>query len=298
MTQHLEMMKLLVLCLAISMIGCGWKDMEGWSSYAVWSDDDTAVVGVYEYFEGKNTVTHLKKRSIKSEVYLMPYGAHDGEPRLLMPQRAGRIDKLFFMSSAGYLIVNREDRLEELDDGMNQMSQFSVDKVSLDGTVESLGSRQALTMISCDAEGQSATTTGEVVTAYPSPDGGLIARVETNTTCQRQTATITFLDAETLSAIGEPFSTSHTVGQQLGITDYSWLENGRFAQVTSSFRGPEGNSYAPNTEPENISSMPYDCFFPATTSSDTNAAGSSVSTREGVVEVSNSEHGQATFGCP
>ncbi len=296
---HQSHFKLLLgLCLATSMIGCGWKDMEDWSSHAVWSDDDAAVVGVYEYFEGKNTVTHLKKRSIKSEVYLMPYGAHDGEPRLLMPQRPGRISKLFFMRTAGYLIVNREDRLEELDDGMNQMSHFYVDKVGLDGTVESLGSRQALTMISCDAEGQSATTTGDVITAYPSPDGGLIARVDTNTSCQRQTATITFLDPLNLSTVGEQFTTSHNVGQHLGITDYSWLENGRFAQVTTSFRGPAGNSYAPGTEPEDISGMPYDCFFPATTSSDINAAGEYVNTSDGMVQISTSEHSQPTFGCP
>ena len=47
------------------------------------------------------------------------------------------------MRTADYLIVNRENRLEDLDDGMNQVSHFYVDKVHTNGAVESLGNRQA-----------------------------------------------------------------------------------------------------------------------------------------------------------
>ena len=288
----------MTLGIASITIGCGWKDMEAWSSQAVWSDDDNAVAGVYEYFEGKNTVTHLKKRDIKSEVYLMTHGSHSGEPQLLMSRKPGRVNQLFFMRTADYLIVNRENRLEDLDDGMNQVSHFYVDKVHTNGAVESLGNRQALSMISCDDEGQSATTTGQVLAAYPSPNAELIALVETDTTCQRQVSTITFLNASTLRSVGEPFTKTLTVGQHLGITEYAWLENGRFAQVTSSFSGPEGSSYAPDTAPEDISEMPYDCFFPSTTSSDTNANGEYVSLVDGLVTVSSSEFAQPTFGCP
>ena len=78
---------LMTLGIASITIGCGWKDMEAWSSQAVWSDDDNAVAGVYEYFEGKYTVTHLKKRDIKSEVYLMTHGSHSGDPQLLMSRK-------------------------------------------------------------------------------------------------------------------------------------------------------------------------------------------------------------------
>lgn len=292
-------LKWVLLCLMTTLaMGCGWKEMEQWNHYAVWSDDDSAVAGVYEYFEGKNTITHLKKRSIESEVYRMTYGAFDREPRLLVPRRPGRITKLFYMQSAGYLIVNREDRLEELDDGMNQMSHFYTDKVTLDGRVVSLGDRRALTMISCDPDGQSSTTTGDVLMAYPSPDGGLIAQVSTETNCQRQSTTITFLDADTLESVGEAFTRSKAVTQTLGITDYAWLENGRFAQITMSFQGPTGNSYAPNTAPETISGMPYDCFFPATTSSDTNALGDYVNVLDGMVQTSGPQANAVSFGCP
>ena len=271
--------------------------MEGWSGYAVWSDDDAAVVAVYEYFEGKNSVTHVRKRNIESEIFLMPYGAFDDEPEQVAARSPGRVTRLFFMRSAGYLIVNREDRQEELDDGMNEMSDYYVDKVSLDGTVTRLGSKRALTMISCDAEGQSSTTTGDVITAYPSPDGSLIARVDTDTNCQRQKATITFLAADTLRRIGTPFTTTHS-NAQLQLVEYSWLESGRFAQVKMSFQGPVGQSYAPNSDPESISGMSYDCFFPATTSSDTNASGENVSANNGEIMVQTYDHGGATFGCP
>ena len=248
------LMMIFTLVVLVGMSGC-WNDMEEWSGAAVWSDDDRGVVGIYEYFEGQNTVTHLKKRNIESELYVMPYGDVRGEPRRITMRRAGRINDVFYMKSAQYLIVNREQRLTDLDEGMNQMSHFYVDQVSLDGTVTSLGSRQALTMISCDAEGNSATTTGDVMSAFPSPDSQIIARVETDTTCQEQTVTITFLDSGTLAQMGDPFVTTHAVGQHLGITDYAWLNNGRFAQVTTSFQGPRGQSYAPNTRPESIAGL-------------------------------------------
>ena len=58
------------LCVFTITSGC-WKDMEGWRGAAVWSDDDTSVMGIYEYFEGRNTPTHLRKRNIESEIFLM-----------------------------------------------------------------------------------------------------------------------------------------------------------------------------------------------------------------------------------
>ena len=281
----------------MSLAGC-WKDMEGWNGSAVWSDDDTAIVGVYEYFKGQNTVTHTKKKDIESELYLMPYDDSRGETRRITMKSPGRINDLFFMKSANYLIVNREQRLNDLDQDMNRMSRFYVDKVSLNGTVTSLGSRQALTMISCDEQGRSATTTGDVISAFPSPNAEKIARVETNTTCQNQTVTITFLDSQTLEQIGESFVDSTAVNGQLGITDYAWLENGRFAKVSTSFQGPTGFTYAPNTMPERLDGLSYDCFFPATNSSDINANGVYVSINDGEIDLSEPDLMANVFGCP
>lgn len=290
-------MMVLALSALIGMSGC-WNDMEEWSGGAVWSDDDRGIVGIYEYFEGQNTVTHLKKRKIESELYIMPYGEVRGEPRRIAMRSSGRINDLFFMRSADYLIVNREERLNDLDEGRNLMSHFYIDKVSLDGTITSLGARQALTMISCDAEGNSATTTGHVISAFPSPDAQIIARVETETTCQEQTVTMIFLDSGSLEQLGEPFIISHPIGEHLGITDYAWLDNGRFAQVTTSFQGPSGMSYASNTLPESIAGLSYDCFFPATNSGDTNADGVYVSVTDGQVNLSSPNPAANIFGCP
>lgn len=202
--------------------------MEDWSSFSVWSDDGAAVVGVYEYFEGKYSVTTTLQRNIESEVYLMPYGDHAGAPLIKLPRRAGRVRAMYFMRSAGYLIVEREDHLEELDDGMNETAVFSVDRVDSDGTVTAVGSLQALTMISCDAEGTSATTTGHVLSVCPNPTGTVLAEVRTETTCAEQTAHIRFLDPSTLEVLDGPFTQVNPM-PGFRMTDYAWLETGRFA---------------------------------------------------------------------
>ena len=277
--------------------GCGWKDMEDWSSFSVWSDDGAAVVGVYEYFEGKYSVTRTRQRNIESEVYLMTYGDHSGEPLLKFPRSEGRVRALYYMRSQVYLIVVREDHLEDLDDGMNETAAFYVDRVDSDGTVTSLGSIQALTMISCDAEGTSATTTGHVLSVFPNPTGTILAEVRTETACDAQTAYIRFLDPHTLEVLDGPFEHRNS-RPVLGMTDYAWLETGRFAVGLPGFNGLTGQTFAPNTEPELLGEIDYDCFFPPTTSSDTNQDGESVSVNEGVVQVQTPELSTIAFGCP
>lgn len=288
---------LFLICIIITLSGC-WEDMEGWNGSAAWSDDDTDIVAVYEYFKGQKTVSTTKKKDIESELYLMPFdGLRDEALRITM-KSPGRINDLFYMKSANYLIVNREQRLTNLDQDMNKMSHFYVDKVSLNGTVNSLGSRQALTMISCDAQGRSATTTGEVISGFPSPDAETIALVETNTSCQDKTVSISFLSAQTLEQIGDSFVDNTTVNGQLVPTDYAWLENGRFAKVSASFQGPVGFTYAPNTMPEPLEGLAYDCFFPASNSSDINENGVYVSISEGEIQLSAPDPLANTFGCP
>lgn len=271
--------------------------MEDWSSFSVWSDDGAAVVGVYEYFEGKYSVTRTRQRNIESEVYLMTYGDHSGAPLLKMPRREGRVRALYFMRQQGYLIVEREAHLHELDDGMNETAVFYVDRVDSDGTVTSIDSIQALTMISCDPEGTSATTTGHVLSVFPNPTGTILAEVRTQTTCDAQIALIRFLDPHSLEVIDGPFEHSNP-RPVLGMTDYAWLETGRFALGQFGFNGLTGQTYAPNTQPEPLGAIEYDCFFPPTTSSDTNREGEWVSVNEGVVQVQPPGLSTLSFGCP
>ena len=286
-----------LICIIITLSGC-WEDMEGWNGSAAWSDDDTDVIAVYEYFKGQKTVTRTKKKDIESELYLMPFDDLRAEALRITMRSPGRVNDLFYMKSANYLIVNREQRLTNLDQDMNKMSHFYVDKVSLNGTITSLGSRQALTMISCDVQGRSATTTGEIISGFPSPDAEIIALVETSTSCQDQTVSISFLSAQTLEPIGESFVDSTSVNGQLGLTDFAWLENGRFAKVSTSFQGPIGFTYAPNTMPEPLGELSYDCFFPASNSSDINANGVYVSINDGEINLSEPDPLANTFGCP
>jgi hypothetical protein len=82
-----------------------------------------------------------------------------------------------FMRRAGYLIVEREQHLEALDDGMHQRADFYADQVASVGTTAALASVQARTMISCDSEANSATTTGHLLSVLPNPSGTLLAEV-------------------------------------------------------------------------------------------------------------------------
>ena len=82
------------------------------------------------------------------------------------------------------------------------------------------------------------------------------------------------------------------------MTDYAWLETGRFALGQPGFNGLTGQTFAPNTEPEPLGTLGYDCFFPPTTSSDTNQDGESISVNEGVVEVRQPGPSAVWFGCP
>ena len=152
-------------------------------------------------------------------------------------------------------------------------------------------------MISCDADGQSATTTGAVLSGFPSPDGGLIAVVRTDTTCNDQRTEIRFLDSQGLNQVGETVVIDEQI-TTIGITDFAWLENGRFARFSASFQGPEGSSYAPDTDPEDVSNLNYDCFYPPTTSSQTDANQRYVNvSNEGEVTWSFNDQ-DMTFGCP
>lgn len=60
---------------------------------------------------------------------------------------------------------------------MNQRADFYADQVASVGTTPALASLQSLTMIPCDSEGNSATTTGHILSVLPNPSGTLLAEV-------------------------------------------------------------------------------------------------------------------------
>jgi hypothetical protein len=275
--------------------------MEGWEGPAVWADDDTEIAGVYEYYEGQETATHTKKRNIDSVVHLFA-GIGEASYRQILPRSPGRVDQLFYMRNADYVIVRRQDALPDLTQGMTTYANFHVDKVSTGGQVTNIGTVQATSAISCDAAGNSSVATSHPLSVFPSPDGFTLAKVEVTATCDGQSAQLTFLRAETLAVLDGPFAI-FAPDDVNNVPTFAWLPNGRFAAI-GTFFGLRGESYAPRTPMEEIQVMNYDCFFPSTTSSDVDANGRNVwmgSNGRPIVEEPNAGEPPprgVAFGCP
>jgi hypothetical protein len=201
------------------------------------------------------------------------------------------------MSTRGYAIVHRLEKLPDLDEGASETANYTAYKIELDGGVTSLGQRQALSMISCDAEGQGAVTTGDVLTVIPSADGATLAKVEMTTTCARKSGELTFLDADTLEVLEGPIQLEDIVDVNM-LVSRAWTEDGRFMIATQSLRGLQGTSYAPSSDPEDIGDIDYSCFYPETVSSDVNANDQSISNEDGVLRIDEPFEGQSrAFGC-
>jgi hypothetical protein len=274
--------------------------MEDWDSEAIWSDDATMALGVYRYYEGKDTATHVKKRNMESQIYLFPDVASGAAPRVILVCGNGWAGPLYLMGSRGYAIVHRKEKLPDLDEGMNETANYTAYKVSIDGgAVTALGERQYLSMISCDAAGQSAVTTGDVLTVIPSPDGSILAKLEMSVTCQGRSGTLTFLDAQTLGVLDGPIPIDANRDVNM-LMNRSWSEDGRFMIAESAFQGPRGTSYAPGTAARDTGAIDYSCFYPATVSSAVNAQGIYLGINNGALSPQamngDAASGQ-TFGC-
>ena len=60
------------LSFALALIGCNWTEREGWDGSGIWSDDGRSALGVYQFYEGQDTPTHVRKRNMESAVYFFP----------------------------------------------------------------------------------------------------------------------------------------------------------------------------------------------------------------------------------
>ncbi len=269
--------------------------MQDWDSTGVWSDDGQSALGVYRFYEGRDTGTHVRIRNIETEVYFFP-SVSSSERRLIAPRAPGWARPLYLVNELGYAIIHRQEDLPELDDGMNKTARYTAFKVDLDGGTRSLGERQYLSMISCDPAGQSAVSTGDVLTVIPSPDGRMLARLEMSSTCQGRTGQLTFLDADTLSVLDGPIELPRVADVNM-IINRAWSRNGRFMISETGFLGPRGQSYAPNTDAADTGSIDYSCYFPETLSGTVNAQGQTLDNVDGVFRVREGSSDTAVFGC-
>ena len=90
--------------------GCNWTDREEWDNAAVWSDDGSAALGVYQYYEGQNTTTHTRKRNMETAIHYFADVRDPDASRVILPRARGWARPLYLSSRQGYAIVHRHQK--------------------------------------------------------------------------------------------------------------------------------------------------------------------------------------------
>ena len=301
-----------ILTLAASMsalIGC-----ESWtagSEYngAVFSDDGQGVAAVRHSFDQKDKVTHTAKKNFSSQV-LMKETTSSIKPSELTDPMPGRTIDLFYMRSAGNLILGRETEKIDLPDGSKE-SGIYYDYITMDGTVTPLGGGTYLTSLSCDG-GTSYGPVSPPLRVIPSPDGSVLARFEAQTSCETRSQSVSFLDAHSLEVIGGPFTipelpqlAANLIGSGWPTLDIGWTSTGQFAAAYwgsgATFASLIGTLFKAGQAPQKNVTMGTTCFYPPTSSSEVRADGTAVSidNDSGAIQLTTSVHGgaQGVFGC-
>ena len=265
----------LIVLLAVSLLvtACGWDDGHDFE-FGVWSDDGEAIAAVRHTFEYKDTVTHQKRRNYTVQVYMNDNAT--GSPlTVLSPELEGRATALYYMRDAGYIVLGREGEAQETTDGSEE-ALVAYDLIDMNGTTTSLGSGVYTTMLSCDG-GQSSSSLNDNLRVIPSPDGSILAKFISSTTCTSRTESLTFLDAMSLSVIAGPFDVE--VGPpNLAFPSSPWAPRELAWTVDNTFMIANWGGGAPvdfmyaqifsvNAEPETNVLQKMSCFWPATTSS-------------------------------
>jgi len=169
---------------ALCLIACSLVACDGWEAgheyaLAVFSDDGGGVAAVRHTFQGKDTITHVKQKDFQVQL-LMKQNVDGTTPAALTGVLPGKAIEVFFMGSEGYLVLGRHTNWLGSYDGGSE-GTVTYEKVSLDGTVTTIASGTFPVWVSCgDDQGQ--TSTVPQLRAIPSPDGGLLALFESETT--------------------------------------------------------------------------------------------------------------------
>ncbi len=233
------------LLAALGTLGCAddpaTPDADA-DAVAVWADDDERIALGFDWARG----------GLSHEIWLA-----DGEGHLdrrLVGPRPGSIRELYFMRSAGYLLVSGTIMVDGRDDGF-------VDRIDLDGSATRLFD-----------------DTGGTVSFVPSPDGSAIARVRLDDCDELRSEGRgrCVLDVDLLDpATGEPVRAPlHLLfGPMEGVEQVfpDWVFHPSGQLLVS-----DGNlTYAigPDGELAGEPAVAPDCFRPRTTSSDISREG-------------------------
>ena len=199
---------LISLLLPVLLGGCFWLPMSDWQ-YAVWSDDGEGVAFVQTSFEGQERIGHTKERSHEFEVYTSSLSSPDSVTQLAGPF-AGNVAGLYFMGSAGYLVVGRTSRgTSGADDDVGEVDTWNYDLIQVDGVVLTpVSATEATSELQCEGEGVGYHL-DSALDVIPSPDGSILAILDSGLSCDGMTP-VQSLTARSRS-LGLAAQTSHWV---------------------------------------------------------------------------------------
>lgn len=251
-------------------------------------------------YEQRSTITHIQKRNRSTQV-LVKENLDSSTPEAITELMDGGVHDLFFMRDAGYLVLGRATDRMDISDGSSEWDLW-YDRIDLGGSITALGGGTVLSMLSCDG-GESSSSVAPPIRFIPSPDGSLLAKFESNTTCNQRTQTITFLDALSLEVVMGPKAVPD-LQQNMGFwptIELAWLAGDGFA-VGHWGSGITIDHYSttifyPDGSQEENQEVHISCFYPLTTSSDVSGAKQvQIDEHSGVISIANSAN-NTSYGC-
>jgi hypothetical protein len=269
---------LLISCLALPVLlsGCLWVPSDDFD-FAVWSDDGEEAAFVQRDFMAQNRFTHTKERNHTLQVYTAPFdqvdvGVFDEAPRDTLGQELeGNIRSLYYMRSAGYVLVSRQVTQSVADpDSTPEPTTWAYDRLAMDGTTTTVAELSGMSWLQCESEGRQVQLDHQLQ-LIPSPDGSVLAQVEALVSCEgpspTETVTMSFLSAETLQAIGTAevvdLAALELEENVMEFLDLGWLADGTFM-----IQGDGVTAWAavPGTAGAIVDPVDSSCLEPRTTS--------------------------------
>ena len=294
-----------LLPIVVLGVGCTqWEDAEKYS-YPVFSEDGAGIAGVFMTFEAKDTYTHTKTRNHSVQV-VMKENTNASTPAALTGLMDGSVRDLFFMRDEAYLVLGRHGGETQRTDGSYER-EIGYDLVAFDGTVTAIESGTYISMLSCDG-GTSSSSTAGPLRVIPSPDGSVLAKFEATSSCTERTMQVTFLDPSDLSVVDGPHDVPDVTPTSMGgstfwaTTDLGWTDDDVFSVGFWGTGAAVDHVAATQVEvggdvTEEVETH-MSCFYPPTTSSETNASGKTVEIDEasGAISITTTSWA-TTYGC-
>ncbi|MBT6178430.1 MAG: hypothetical protein HOI23_14385 [Deltaproteobacteria bacterium] len=266
---------LLIIGLAFSSTACGsWETKEDWRG-GIWADDEQAVLAFKDIFERRREfgASNYSTRNHRLQVFTAQ--ANNLNSRTAIgPRLPGILDSAWFMNSAGYLIVGHTQPVsEEFTEGNYRYQRRNIifQKMTLDGSTTEIASSNAIYMKGCNGAG-SMSGVIPAVQVIPSPDGDVLAVVETSEDCTSMSGTLTFKNANDLSNIGDSYILNLELSQNaFAFLDLgtAWLDSNEFFVGQGSGFGQftfSGFKYTPNQPAVAVQGLGESCLMPQTTS--------------------------------